>query len=211
MNNERQIASVNSNLDKYNTYRVLIGRYRKAIAGEFYLEALLIDYALLEDRLRSYLYYMGVLSTRTEVGIPAIAKKNIGPIVVGYKVAKENDSLGVKNITDKMKIIRCVLQWSSEVTESEIGDNNYLIALKRQCESVDIAEILDTLESINVWKYYRNEVIHGLMNKNLESLDEGLYDAVIKGKRYSEILDNQLKVFKKGNVVRRAAKLPKDQ
>ena len=101
MNNERQIASVNSNLDKYNTYRVLIGRYRKAIAGEFYLEALLIDYALLEDRLRSYLYYMGVLSTRTEVGIPAIAKKNTAIIVnTGSIYINPKNTSAIKKLFD---------------------------------------------------------------------------------------------------------------
>ena len=55
--NKRYIKPVADTMDKQNTYREWIGKYNKAIRYEFYYEAILIDYALLEDRLRSFLYY----------------------------------------------------------------------------------------------------------------------------------------------------------
>ena len=59
-----QIASVGDNQEKRLTYRRWCGRYQKAMREGFYLEALLIDYALIEDALRSYLYHIGVIEAR---------------------------------------------------------------------------------------------------------------------------------------------------
>ena len=44
------------NVVKEETYREVHKKYNKAIKEEFYFEAICIDYALLEDRLRSLLY-----------------------------------------------------------------------------------------------------------------------------------------------------------
>lgn len=59
----RQISPVSDNQDKRNTYQLNIRRYNKAMKEGFYYEALLIDYAMMEDRLRSFLYHMGLLNT----------------------------------------------------------------------------------------------------------------------------------------------------
>ena len=58
------IKQVENNKEKSEAYRILTGRYRKAINEGFNFEALLIDYALLEDRLRAWLFYIGVLGSR---------------------------------------------------------------------------------------------------------------------------------------------------
>lgn len=47
----RTIQPVTDNRDKQRTYSEQMGRYARAMRGAFYLEALLIDYAMLEDRL----------------------------------------------------------------------------------------------------------------------------------------------------------------
>ena len=62
---KRKIQPVTDNLDKQRTYREHKGRYKRAMENEFFFEALLIDYALLEDRLRSMIYHMGFLKDRT--------------------------------------------------------------------------------------------------------------------------------------------------
>lgn len=59
-----QIAPVAGNQDKYLTYRQWCGRHARAMREGFYLEALLVDNALMEDALRSYLYHIGVLAER---------------------------------------------------------------------------------------------------------------------------------------------------
>ena len=52
---KRLIQPVSDNKDKQRTYTENMAKYKKAIAGEFFFEAMLIDYAMLEDRLRSFL------------------------------------------------------------------------------------------------------------------------------------------------------------
>ena len=67
--NERKIGVVIDNMDKCYTYAQHKGRYSQAMKYEFYFEALMIDYALMEDRLKSFLYHAGVLQLRTSFKI----------------------------------------------------------------------------------------------------------------------------------------------
>ena len=55
---------MNDNADKATTYRELMSKYKNAVKSECYFEAMLITYAFLEDRLRSYLYYIGIFISK---------------------------------------------------------------------------------------------------------------------------------------------------
>ena len=48
-----------NNMQKYSNYKEQMGRLKKAIANAFYLEAIFIEYAILEDRLESILRHSG--------------------------------------------------------------------------------------------------------------------------------------------------------
>ena len=61
---QRKIKPVNDNSDKAMTYREFMSKYNKAMKSECYFEALLIAYAFIEDRLRAYLYYIGVFTSQ---------------------------------------------------------------------------------------------------------------------------------------------------
>ena len=50
---------IQDNMQKYNNYAEQMRRLKKAIASGFYLEAIFIEYALLEDRLESILRHSG--------------------------------------------------------------------------------------------------------------------------------------------------------
>ena len=56
--------SINENLPenmlKYNNYKEQIGRLTKAMNAKFYLEAVFIEYAIMEDRLQSFLVTAGI-------------------------------------------------------------------------------------------------------------------------------------------------------
>ena len=60
----RRITPVTDNKDKKLTYSHNLKRYNKAMRDGFYFEAILISYAMMEDRLRSFLYHMGLSRTR---------------------------------------------------------------------------------------------------------------------------------------------------
>lgn len=203
---ERIIKPVTDNMDKQRTYREHKGRYKRAMEGEFYFEALLIDYALLEDRLRSMIYHMGFLTDRTSLKIWKRKTACLREIVSLYKNDKENDRLGVTNISGKVKIIRCILKWAA-YTEGGYQKDRHLSALKSQCEGLDVDGLLLALDELQNWCAYRNEVIHGLMNKNLDSLSAELKIRAEEGMKLAEYFDSQEKLLKKGNKVRKSANL----
>ena len=72
---------------------------------------------------------------------------------------------------------------------------------------MDIGECLAVLDEIDCWRGYRNEVMHALINKNLESLDENIKLQAEKGMQLANRLDNQIKILKKGNRIRKALNL----
>ena len=113
-----QIENVQSNTEKYITYRMLKGRQSAAIKGGFYFEAILIDYSLIEDRLYSYLYHMAIIEERNSDKRFGKTKKVINSIVAEYKTEREKDTINLKNIGDKIKVIRSVIKWSINTTEN---------------------------------------------------------------------------------------------
>ena len=48
-----------TNMEKYENYREQMGRLKKAIEAKFFLEAIFIEYAVMEDRLTSILIHAG--------------------------------------------------------------------------------------------------------------------------------------------------------
>lgn len=202
-----QIKRASNNAEKQETYRYLLGRYKRAVTNEFYFEALIIVYAMLEDRLRSIIYYSGGLKNRSA---KSFCKKGgvdriIRDLIRDYITDNEDDSLGLSNITNKMKIVRCLTKWSSE-TEKQYEDE-FILLLKTQYESIDAYEMLEQLEQLRVWLDYRNEIIHGLLNKNMDSLYSQLYIKVEEGMKIARYFDSQCKVLKKNDKIRRYLKL----
>ena len=142
---ERRIAPVADNREKQLTYQEQMRRYSKAMKEEFFFEAILIDYAMLEDRLRSMLYHAGFFANRDKAGCWKKTKPYFQSFVKQYKNEKENDTLGVTSISGKIKVIRSMLRWVSEADATNEKDR-YLLRLKNQCESMDIGAMLETLD-----------------------------------------------------------------
>lgn len=203
---ERKIAPVKDNFDKQRTYAKQKWRYGLAMKYGFCLEAIMIDYALLEDRLRSAIYHMGFLPNRKSTGILKKSRPVLRDIVNTYKLEKENDQLGIKNISGKIKIVRSVLLWASN-TEGGYQDNKHLSLLKSRCEELDIDAFLCTINDIENWCDYRNEIVHALMNKNLESIESELREKAEEGMRLANFLDAQVKIIKSRNKIRKGINL----
>ena len=203
---DRMIKPVKNSEDKKRSYAENMRRYKKAMAGEFYYEAMLIDYAMLEDRMRSFLYHIGLFQTRDSYKADnGILTKKLRMIVDEYKEPKESKSLTVNSISGKMKIIRCTLCWASQ---TEGTDDPVLKTLKYQYEgTLDIGAFLELLNEISAWCLYRNEVIHSLMNKNLDSLHQQLPERAEYGMKLARMMDEQVKRIKTGHVIRRKMNL----
>ena len=200
------INPVSDNNDKQKTYREYCAQYNRAIGEKFFFEAMLISYAMIEDRLRSYLYHIGALSNRKSVKINCSKTKNqLKYIVSMFKRIDENDNLSIKNISGKLKIIRSTLEWS--ISQSPTQDR-YLSVLKKQYEQeINATELLKILDEISAWSEYRNEIIHALLNKNIDSLNSAIEEQTIKGMHYARTMDSFVKKVKKGNKIRKTIKL----
>lgn len=221
MPKQRVISPVETMQEKYETYRAEMARLKVALQQGFYFEAMLIEYALLEDRLRSFVYHAGLLQNRKAShmlpGKNAV-RKDFNRIAQRVKTWKLEDGketgntsnferLSVNKISDKIFIVRTIVLWSSEL-ESLPDESRYLQALRGQCESLDAAALLETLDAIDTWRMYRNEVIHSLMNKRMESVQQKLSEQVEQGVQLARQLDAQVTILKKNNRIRKAARLP---
>lgn len=205
---KRLIQPVSDNKDKQKTYAENIEKYSKAMDGGFFFEAMLIDYAMLEDRLRSFLYYIGLMKSRDsyKADNPVVVSK-IRPIIAEFKRKDENDSVGITSISGKIKIVRCTLLWTANAEEN--SDDPYLTTLKDQYEcNLDIGDMLDKLDDIASWCAYRNEVIHALLNKNTESLMQELPLQAQRGMSLARFMDSQVRKLKNGNVIRKRLDFP---
>lgn len=205
----RIIKAVSGNKDKQRTYKENCAKYKKAIQEEFYFESMLITYAMIEDRLRSFLYHIGALNDRQSKSANCKkTKQQLRKIVSIYKRGKkENDSLGITNISGKIKIIRCTLEWASTVNGG-YEDDKYLMALKNHYEgNIDIYEMLETLEELCNWLDYRNEIMHALLNKNIDSLHSKLKERTLQGMELARKIDIFVSRVKRRNYIRRSINL----
>lgn len=221
MPKQRVISPVETMQEKYETYRAEMARLKVALQQGFYFEAMLIEYALLEDRLRSFVYHAGLLQNRKASHLlpgKNAVRKDFNRIAQRVKTWKLEDGkekgntsnferLSVNKISDKIYIVRTIVLWSSEL-ESLPDESRYLQALRGQCESLDAAALLETLDAIDTWRMYRNEVIHSLMNKRMESVQQKLSEQVEQGVQLARQLDAQVTILKKNNRIRKAARLP---
>lgn len=206
---EPKIEIVNDNKEKQLTYAEQKKRYSLAMKYGFYYEALLIDYALMEDRLKAILYHMGMITERTNINL---WKKNRPFVkkVVADALGEENaERLGLSNISAKTKIIKSIIKWASE-EESQETEKRFAV-LKKQCESLDAALLLETLDQIDEWCKWRNEIIHGLMHRKTKKVADVVPDLAQKGMEFVKTLDAQERIIKKGNLIRKSANLRVDR
>lgn len=203
----RQIQPVHDNAEKQQTYRKMLGRYRCAMKQAFYCEALMIDYAMIEDRMHSMIYHMGFLADRTKTGIWKKARPYLEQIVNEYKRENEDTALGTTSLSGKMKILRSVFLWAAN-TDGGYQNNVHLTVLKSKLDAIDAERVMLVLENIDKWRVYRNEVVHAMMNKNIVQLEETMQPHAAEGMRLARELDAIEREIKAGNRIRKKVNLP---
>ena len=199
--------TVASNDQKRDTYRSECSRYKRAMRGGFYLEALLIDYALIEDRLRSWLYHIGVIAERKDT---RACKKTKSQILEMMRACGRQDvtSLRLSSVSGKLQIVEATLKWHA-ANDACPDASVFQSALWRQYDrALDCAGAEETLRALPDWCERRNEVVHGLMSKDLSLLEPQLQPLCEEGFELFRELDKDVRKVSKGHAVRRVLKLP---
>lgn len=108
------------NMQKYENYREQNERLKKALANNFYLEAIFIEYSIMEDRAESVLKYTNDMpKPRNEGGFVSIDAK-LSKI---KKLAENKKSVIKKYFTDEF--IDSIISWKND-------RNGYIHALMKK-------------------------------------------------------------------------------
>lgn len=196
------VKQVKNNADKQLTYRVLLGRYKKALNNGFNFVAMIIVYAMLEDRLRSFLFYSGAFRQRNAKKLNVRkTKKQLRNIYFGSPELASEKKMSINKISVKIELIRKIIEWIN--IDNETSDDVYLKTLKTVYEScLDLDGILETLNNIDNWRQYRNEIIHSVLNRNIDWVNSEIKNQVEEGMLYARFIDSQVKLLKRKNNIR---------
>ncbi len=204
-----QIEQARNNRERQQTYRKQLGRYKRAMSNEFYFEAMMIVYSMLEDRLKSILYHCGIFKNRNVTKFNSQVKSDVMNIVYGDNPPTKFGGFGI--ISNKIEVIEGILKWADTVDSTDICNNGFLIELKNQIESIDIGGMIETLDALryqdNNWLGYRNEIIHASLNKNIDALYENLKEHVERGMEYARFIDSQDRILRDKGRVRKYLRL----
>ena len=207
---------VESGKEKQSAYRKEYARLKKALKNEFYLEAIAICYAIIEDRLLSFFHHAGIVT------------RNNGKLKVNYavypylrKLLNKNDehAILISKISVKNSLV-CQLLTMSENTAMEIDRYiadlpkekkkrrslpGYMVDLYNQIhKTIEIDLIADIFYDLGPWIEDRNQLIHALLNKTTTSSELAKKRCAENGYALARALDNCLvKPFKTGNTLRK--------
>ena len=186
--------------EKYNTYKTMMKRYNLAVKHEFYFEAMLIIYAMLEDRFRSFIYHAGFLDDRDSKGLGhKRLKLFVRFLMEEYCDIPHDSRLKLDNISAKMDVVKSLIMWAQNDREP-VG--KFQTELKKQLKKVECDELLVKLTELTEWLRCRNEIIHGLMNKKADKLADSLPEMVEKGLAFARFFDKQVGRIDKNDSVR---------
>ncbi len=195
-----KIAPVTSNMEKKTAYQIQMERFKRARAGGFHLEAIFILYALMEDRLSAFLFHAGVTNaTRQKI----TRNGKVRPLLNSTLTVLNAKQPSICNVSAKIKLIKELLEWSTDYTVNE-PMLNYLDYLCKQINrTTGRDQIIDTLIRIEGWCASRNELVHALLNKKVDNQEEMLQALVAEGEACNRQLQNFVKSFKVRNTLRK--------
>lgn len=206
--------TVKNGKEKQQAYTQSFSTLNKAMQNSFYLEAVVITYAIMEDRLVSFLHHAGIV-TRGKGELKV--NKRICPYM---RELLGKESIKIKDISTKIELIEALLNMSAEVAESidaavakkaseKIIRTKalpcYMVTLHEQIEkTLDWQEVSEILSAIDKWRNCRNQLIHALLSKTVATSEIAKQECAEEGYALARSIDNALvKPFKKRNNIRK--------
>lgn len=180
------------NTVKYETYKNEMINLDKAIKFGFYLEAISISYAAIEDRLNSFLIHIGLVNNKDKLKV----NKKFNYLYKYLLKKDENERNKISNISEKIDIIKALLLYSNNNDlEQELikpKDIKYFNDLIDTVNKLNKELLLSTLEElINIIKV-RNVLIHALLNRRVEDSFKNKEECALRLKQIFRVLDKEL-------------------
>lgn len=191
------IETIESGNEKAGVYSYQMKRYQLAIQHKFYFEAIVISYAMIEDRLLALLHYAGVIDRHAQnhqakqrIRVCKQAQKQINILLKN----KENYTMSLDSINSKLRIIDALMKLPEE------NNDPYLNLVRAQIDrTIDREKFKTLFQDLNTWLKPRNQIIHALMNKRTNAVLERQSDIAENGYKLGRTLDDFVAKFKAGN------------
>lgn len=191
---------VTNNIEKYKTYKSQMERFNLAREQGFYFESIFILYAILEDRLSSFLYHAGVVNSKRD---RLTKNKKVKPYLEEALASLGDKKYRISSIGNKILIIQHLISYSQTYTpnKSPISYQDHLCAQIHKSKNWENMNML--LEAMHDWCKSRNELVHALLSKNVENQGEKLIFLIDDGYDYCRQLDNFVRSLKRSNTIRK--------
>ena len=195
--NTKQIPDVTDNFDKQDTYRLSLGQFSKAKREGYYLEAMWILYAMIEDRTTAFLYHIGFVDEKKRDSPANKVKPDIRIIM---KLADGKNTYGFNTLAGKLDAITKILKWINTADDLTGYKQDLHTLLNKK---VKISELLSALKVLDDWRNFRNQIVHALFDKKGGEVKDRLERYVNDGYEAVRILDNTVKALKSGVDIRK--------
>lgn len=180
------------NTVKYETYKNEMINLDKAIKFGFYLEAISISYAAIEDRLNSFLIHIGLVNNKEKLKV----NKRFNYLYKYLLKKEENERNKISNISEKIDIIKVLLLYSNNnELEQELikpKDIKYFNDLIDTVNKLNKELLLSTLEELTNIIKVRNVLIHALLNRRVEDSFKNKEECALRLKQIFRVLDKEL-------------------
>ena len=197
-NEKVKIAKVENKEEKRLSYQSNLIRYKRAIKAECYVEALMIDYACLDDRLRYMLHYLGILTNPEDNRIRG--RYTVDSIRAIMDTYIPTGNRRIRDISGKRNIVKGVFKMLAD-PEKQASSNIYEKVLREALHGDErIHEVLKLMDTIENWCLYRNEIVHDLMGKRIDNLDQNLKEQALHGYDLFRKLDNMVGWIKRKQI-----------
>ena len=189
---EPVVKTVSGNADKYDSYKILMARYKKANQQDFFFEMLWILYAMFEDRTSAFLYYIGFV---TEDRKKVVGAKNIQKSIREVLKLSEKANFDFGTLYGKTETIKKVTTWAQKTSVSDEYQKELRILLNRK--AISSPDFLKCLEGIDYWRNKRNGLTHALFSITSYETAKELKPLTEQGYQLARTLDNAVSALRK--------------
>ena len=184
--------TVQGNAGKYDSYKALMARYKKAGQQDFFFEMLWILYAMFEDCTPAFLYYIGfVAEDRKKV----VADKNIQKSIREVLKLSDKANFDFGTLYGKTLTIKKAAQWAQNAKPSDEYQKELKVLLSRK--AIESPEFQKCLDGIDFWRDKRNGLTHALFSIHSYETAKELKPLSDQGYQLARTLDNAVNALRK--------------